>query len=434
MFTQLFVFLDLVDDYFWSYLGVPALVLLGLYFSIVSGWFQIVRLPQIVRSFIVAVSSGRTASRGVSPIYTFFASIGGCVGLGNIVGVCTAVQIGGPGAVFWMWVAGLLGMLVKYAEIYLGVKFRVKNNNNSYDGGPMIYLQRAFSSRFIPYLVCIYGVEIYMFKIISHDIVTMWNVNRYLVVFLLLALIVFAGKGGLRRVGRISSTLIPIFLVLFLGVSIWIFVQNIHLIPGLFATIFRSAFTGHAAIGGFAGGGLMLALSQGVRRACYTGDIGVGYASVIHSESSESNPQRQAALGVFGVFLDTFVVCTLSVMLILITGVWKDSINAGQVLAVALGKYLPFVQMMWPLFIFLLGYSSLISFFSVGRKAALFLFPRYGSMIYFIYAIAAFLFFAFVGTANHSLMIMSIAGMLLLFFNVIGIFKLRKEVKFSSKF
>jgi len=436
MFEQLFSFLDIVDDFFWGYLGVPALISLGLYFAFKSRWFQVRRLPHIIKSFIGSVGSSNTNVRGVSPLHTFFASIGGCVGLGNIVGVCTAIQIGGPGAVFWMWVAGLFGMLVKYAEIYLGVKYRVPNNKNSYDGGPMVYLQRVFTSKFIPYLfcilLCIYGVEIYMFNIITHDIVAMWNVNSYVVIGLLLFLILFAGKGGLRRVGRISSTLVPLFLILFACVSAWVFAKNIHLLPGIFATIFKSAFTGHAAIGGFAGSGFMLTLSQGVRRACYTGDLGIGYASVIHSESKECNPTKQASLGILGIFLDTFIVCTLSVLLILMTGVWKDSIHAGQVLSVALGQYFPFVQVLWPLFIFLLGYSSLISFFSVGRKAAIFISRNYGSKIYFAYAIAAFLFFSFIGDANYSLMIMSIVGMLLLCINVIGIFRLRRDISFRS--
>lgn len=437
MFDQVLQFLDLVDDFFWGYFGVPALVILGLYFTFKSYGFQMRFLPRIVRNFMNSEKSSLDvfARRGISPLHTFFASIGGCVGIGNVVGVCTAVQIGGPGAVFWMWVAGFFGMLVKYAEIYLGLKYRVKNNNSSYDGGPMIYLQRVFSGRTIPLLIsvllCIYGVEIYMFNIITHDIITMWSLNNYFVIFSLLAFILLAGVGGLRRVGQISSVLIPVFLTIFFCVSIWIFLQNIQLIPWVLVTIFKSAFTGHAAVGGFAGASFMIALSQGVKRACYSGDLGIGYASVIHSESSETSLHKQACLGILGVFLDTFIVCTLSVLLILITGVWKESIHSGKVLSVALGQYFPYINYIWPFFIFLLGYSSIISFFAVGRKAALFLSPRYGEKFYFVYAAVAFLFFAFFVDAGHSLMVMSITGMLLLFFNVIGMFILRNEIKFD---
>jgi len=438
MFEQLFSLLGIVDDYFWGYIGAPALIGLGLYFSFKSGWFQVLHLPRIVKNFARSLASKKDSSRGVSPLHAFFASIGGCIGVGNVVGVCTAVQIGGPGAVFWMWVAGLLGMLIKYAEIYLGILYRVKNEKNSYDGGPMIYLQLVFEGKWVAYLfsvlLCLYGVEIYTFRVITHNIATSWHINNYIVIVLLLAAVLFVGKGGLRRVGKVSSVLIPLFLILFSGIAFWIFIQNIYLIPTILATIFKSAFTGHAAIGGFVGSSFMLTLSQGVRRACYTGDIGVGYDSVIHSESKEVNPRKQAAFGIFGIFIDTFIVCTFSVLLVLVTGVWKDSIHEGKVLSVALGQYFPWIDLIWPLFIFLLGYSTVISVFSVGRKAALFVSQKYGATIYFYYAIVAFLIFSFVGEASHNLIIMSIVGMMLLFINIIGMFILRKDIRFSSDY
>lgn len=438
MLEQLLCFLDLVDDFFWSYAGVPALIGLGLYFSFKSNWFQIRRLPQIVRSSIGSIKSPlAVAIRGVPPLYAFFASVGGCIGIGNVVGVCTAIQIGGPGALFWVWVAGFFGMLVKYAEIYLGIKYRVTNSSNGYDGGPMFYLQHVFSGRFVPalfcILLCIYGSEIYIFNVVVHSITTTWNFNQSAVVFSLLALVLLSVRGGLRRVGKISSRILPLFLILFIGLSLWVFIQNLYVFPEVLAMVFKTAFTGHAAIGGFAGSSFMIALSQGVRRACYSGDLGIGYASVIHSESSEKNPQRQACFGVFEIFLDTFIVCSISVLLILITGVWKNTLHADMVVPAALGHYFPYINLVWPLFVFLLGYSTLISYFSVGRKAALFLSPEYGEFAYFIYGISAFLFFAFFMDASHALMVMSITGMLLLIFNVIGMFKLRNEITFDFK-
>jgi alanine or glycine:cation symporter, AGCS family len=434
-------YLDIIDDLFWGYLGVPALILMGIYLSIKSKFFQIRAFPKISKLFFKFITCCNLDDpecikpRGIPPIQAFFASIGGSIGIGNIVSVCTAVQIGGPGAVLWMWIAAALGMLVKYGEIFLGVKYRIKNDHNSYDGGPMIYLQRVFKGKFIPnllaVLLCIYGVEVYMFKIIGHSISTTWGLDYNAVILGLLAIILFAGKGGVRLVGKISSALIPIFLLLFFGLSSWVFILNFSKIPAVFAAIFKGAFSGHAALGGFAGSTLMMTVSQGVKRACYTGDIGIGYASVIHSETEEANPGKQAALGIFGIFLDTFVICTLSVLLIMITGVWSQGIHEDTVVAAALAKYFPHVEYIWPIFIFLLGYSSLIAFFAVGRKAANFLSPKYGKVVFFVYSVFAFLFFAFIGNEGQALALMSVIGMMLLAINLYGMFLMRNDIKFS---
>lgn len=434
-------YLDVIDDLFWGYLGVPALILMGLYLSIKSKFFQVRTFPKISKLFFSFIGGCEptncdgTQKRGIPPLQAFFASIGGCIGIGNIVSVCTAVQVGGPGAILWMWIAAAIGMLVKYSEIFLGVKYRVKNESDSYNGGPMIYLQRVFSGQFIPkllaFLLCIYGVEVYMFKIIGHSISTTWHLDYNSVIMVLLGFILLAGRGGVKLVGKISSFLIPIFLILFFGLSGWVFILNYSKIPAVLAAIFKGAFSGHAALGGFAGSTLMMTISQGVKKACYTGDIGIGYASVIHSETEEAIPSRQAALGIFGIFLDTFVICTLSVLLIMVTDVWTLGIHEDTVVAAALGKYFPHVEYIWPVFIFLLGYSSLIAFFAVGKKAAQFLSPKYGSKVFFIYSTIAFLFFAFLGNENQALALMSVTGMLLLTINLYGMFLMRNDIEFN---
>ena len=334
-----------------------------------------------------------------------------------------------------MWVSALFGMLVKYAEIYLGVKYRIKNKNNSYDGGPMIYLKKAFNNNWIPKFfalaLCIYGVEIYMFRIITHSISTSWHINPNLVIGFLLVSVLLAGSGGVRLVGQISSILIPVFVTAFFGVSSWVFIQNFHLLPSVISSIFTHAFSAHAAIGGFAGSTLLITISQGVKRACYTGDIGIGYASVIHSETEEASPSKQASLGIIGIFLDTFIICTITVLLILITGTWNQGIHEDLVVAVSIGQYIPKIHYIWPVFIFLLGYSSLIAFYAVGKKSAKFLSPKYGAAVFTIYAIIAFLFFSWFGSEFHALAVMSIVGMVLLVVNLAGMFMLRNDIKFD---
>jgi AGCS family alanine or glycine:cation symporter len=436
MFESFFRSLCAVDAFVWDFIGVPAILLLGLFLSFKAKWFQIVDFKKITKLFFSFLYADHSHDkRGLHPLKVFFASLGGCIGIGNIVVVCTAVQVGGPGAVFWMWIAALLGMIVKYSEVYLGIKYRIKNQDDSYDGGPMYFLQKATSSWWIPRIVCvllcIYGVDMYLFRIVTDTMAEMWGFDHFLIVFALLGLVIYTTRRGIEGVSTIASIIIPVFLIVFSGVSIIILIKNIAYLPGVIKLILRSAFTGHAALGAFTGSSLLLTMSQGMKRACYSGDIGIGYAAVINSETEEADPAKQAALSIFGVFIDTFVICTMSVLLILITGLWNQGIHEGKIIALAIEDHVSFITILWPLFIFLLGYSNIIAIFSVGEKAAQFLSPRYGKRWYLAYAIPVFLFFSFVGSKQQLLTIMSMTGILLLLINLWGILKLYKNISFS---
>lgn len=427
--------LDLVENLLWTYFGVPLVIFLGLYLSLKSNFFQIRHLPTVFKTFIgflkVRSSKGQV---GVHPLKAFFAAVGGCVGIGNVVGICTAVQLGGPGALFWIWVTALAGMILKYSEVYLGLRFRVPNDQGGYNGGPMYFLTRAFKQAWIPPLVCIllciYGVEVFQFSVVTNSITTNWGFNSYLVIAVLLALVIFAGSGGVKRVGAISSKSLPFFVILYVGMGSWVLLNNLSALPGVVQQIFVSAFTGHAALGGFAGAGLMATMSHGIRRGCYAGDIGVGYASVIHSETSAQIPEKQASLAIFDIFLDCFIVCTTSLFLILSTGLWQEPIEAGMLVQTALGQYFPYMHFFMPLFLFLLGYNTINAYFCVGLKCADHLSPRWGRKIYYVYAVAALLLFSFLGTSQAQAA-MAIAGVSLLLINGVGIFRLRHEISFN---
>lgn len=427
--------LDLLENLLWTFFGVPLVIFLGLYLSFKSNFFQIRQLPTVFKTFFgfLKVRSAKD-SIGVHPLKAFFAAVGGCVGIGNIVGICTAVQLGGPGALFWIWMTALAGMILKYSEVYLGLRYRVPNSKGGYNGGPMYFLTRAFKKAWIPQLVClllcIYGVEVYQFSVITTSITTNLGVNSYFVIAILLALVIFAGSGGVRRVGAISSKSLPVFVFIYVGMGLWVLLNNLSVLPHVFQTIFVSAFTGHAALGGFAGAGLMATISHGIRRGCYTGDIGVGYASVIHSETSVQVPEKQASLAVFDIFLDTFIVCTTSLFLILATGIWQEPMEAGMLVQMALGQYFPYMHYFMPLFLFMLGYNTINAYFCVGLKCAEHLSPRWGRSVYYGYAVAALLLFSFMGTAQAQT-VMAIAGVSLLLINGYGIFLLRHEISFN---
>lgn len=434
-FNHFVTYLYAFEEILWQYFAAPAIVLLGIYLTVRSKFFQIRYFPEIIKTFIGFLKEKECDQRGVHPLKAFFACIGGCVGVGNIVGICTAVQIGGPGALFWIWITSLFGMLVKYGEVYLGLQHRQPNQRGGYNGGPMYFLAKVFKSTLVPkvagILLCIYGVEVYQFSIISNSIVQNFSLNKHLVIAVILGLVIFAGSGGVRRVGSISSAVIPFFVLLYVGMGTWVLLNNITLIPNVISDVFVSAFTGSAAIGGFAGSSIMIMMSQGIRRACYTGDLGVGYASVIHSESHVKNPQKQAALVIFDVFLDTFVICTTSVMLILVTGVWHQGMDAGMMVQSALAQHFPYMEIFMPLFLFILGYSTINAYFCVGLKCAEFLAPSNGRLLYYAYAIVALLVFSFVDTTEAQ-SVMTVAGGLLLLLNCYAIFRLRHQISFNK--
>jgi AGCS family alanine or glycine:cation symporter len=426
--------LDTLENFLWIYMGVPVLMVLGLLLSFRSRFFQVRKFPVVCRTFVGFLFHADSSENGVHPLKAFFACIGGCVGIGNVVGICTAVQIGGPGALFWIWVTAIVGMILKYSEVYLGFRFRRKSASGSYLGGPMFFLQEITKSKWVPlvvsFLLCIYGVEVYQFSIVTSSISHNFNVSKLIIVPLLVSLVIFAGSGGVRRVGNISSAIIPFFIVMYTMMGGWVLFQNYEKLPAVLQSVFVSAFTGSGAVGGFVGSSLMLAISQGVRRGCYTGDVGVGYASVIHSESSSDSAEKQASLVIFDVFIDTFIICTTSVMLILVTGIWHSSMDAGLLVQYALGEYFPWMHFFMPLFLFLLGYSTINAYFCVGLKCAKFLSPRYGAWFFYLYSVPALVTFSFFDSVVAQ-SLMAISGGLLLIINSWGIWGLRDQISFS---
>jgi AGCS family alanine or glycine:cation symporter len=325
-------------------------------------------------------------------------------------------------------------MLIKYSEVFLGIKYRIVNATGSYDGGPMYFLPRAFKVKWIAVVICIllsiYGVEVFMFKTVVSSISKNFSIAPTAVMIVLLVAIFFVGFGGVKRVGQISSILVPVFVLAYLFFGIWIIADNLELLPGVIKSVFVSAFTGHAAVGAFIGSTVSQAISQGLASGCYTGDIGIGYASVIHAETREKNLVRQSSLAIAAIFLDTIIVCSLTLLVILITGVWQENIEASFMVQEALSRYFPHMNYFMSFLIFLLGYSTIIAYFVVGLKCCKFLSKRFGAWIFSIYALLAFVSTMFF-EIQQAFTIMLLAGGGLMVINLLGIFLLRKEVSFT---
>ena len=431
----LFEIIDFLSNFYWSYIGWGVICVAGVYFTIISRGLQfraIVNFKKNIEDILLEGSSKTNA--GIHPIKLYFASVGGMVGLGNIVGISTALMIGGPGSIFWTIVASICGMLIKYSEIYLGVKHRVSNKDGGFDGGPMYYLQDAFKNNYIAYfvafLICLYGVEVYQFTVLVDRIEYSFEFNRIAIILGLLALVLYSSIGGIKRLASICTVIMPAFMIIYIFVALYIIISNITLLPEFFATVFYSAFAGQAPIGGFVGSSMILATYHGMSKAVYSGDIGIGYDSIVQSETNIVNPKKQATLAIYALFTDTLI-CILTNTMLGVTGAWHNlnHLSETNVVSHTIANYFPHSNLFVTLLLFFAGFTTLIAYIATGIKCAKYLSPKYGKIIYLLYAIFAFIFFC-----NYSsvkiLTVMGLLSGILVLINVSGMIKLRKEIKF----
>jgi AGCS family alanine or glycine:cation symporter len=433
MIDHLLDFIEILDDKFWKNIGFPIIILTGIYLTIRTRAFQIRTLIRVKKLLTDLINDSKQSERGTNPIKLYFASIGGMVGVGNMVGVVSAVTIGGPGALVWMWVASFSGMLIKYSEIYLGVTYRVQNSTGGFDGGPMYYLKKAFPSG-IPsmiaaFLLCIYSVEIYQFTVISDSISSSLNLNKVYVVSGLLILIFAGALGGVTRLANICTAIMPVFIVTYLIISFIVIWEHFSAFSEMIPVVFQSAFSGHAAVGGFAGSSLVLAAQNGIARTVYSGDIGIGYDSIIQSETRVRHPEKQARIAIIALFTDTFI-CTLSCLVVLVTGSWTlVGYNESQMIYRAFGISIPYANYVVMVLIFIGAISTITGYMVVGQKCAKYISPRFGQAGFLVFALCSFVLFAF-DEQTRVLKIMSITGGMLMFCNLMGIVKLRRSLKF----
>lgn len=433
--NKIFALIALIDENLW-HIGFAFLCLSGLYLTIKSRFFQfrvLAKPKENISAFFKAENKG---SAGINPIKLYFTSVGGMVGLGNIAGISIAVMVGGPGSIFWMWTVVIFGTLIKYSEIYLGVKHRVKNNQGSFDGGPMYYIQDAFKINgklfaFISsFFLCIYGIEIFQFVTLVDKISITTEIERNYIIVILLIVIFYSVFGGLRRISNICSVIMPFFMIFYIFACLYIILLNYHLLPEMLVTIIKSAFTGHAAIGGFAGSTMLQAAYMGASKAVYSGDIGIGYDSVVQSETKIIDPAKQAKLSIFSLCTDTFI-CTMTTLTVTVTGAWYKMAGSqpSELISTILSKYFPYSDYIVALLYFFAGFTTIIGYFAVGSKAADFISKKYGKIIYYIYAFFAFIFFSNFSQENAAI-IMSITSLFLIVINITAILKMRNEIKF----
>lgn len=422
-----------LEQVLWTYIGFSTVVLAGLWLTYKTNFAQIRLFRKAIKHALFQIQQGSHEGHGVHPMKAFWATLGGAVGIGNVVGICSAVQIGGPGAVLWVWFVAFVGVLLKYTEVYLGMAFR-QRHDGGWDGGPMFYLAKAFGPKFVPSLAAallwVYGVEVYQFHVMVDSISLNWQIPRGFVVLTLLGLVFYTVRGGMSSLSQVASKVVPIMIGAYLTMTGYVIALHITQLPAVMASILKGAFTGHAAIGGFVGSSFMQTFSQGIARGCYASDIGIGYTSILHAESSETRPERQASLTFLGIFADILGMCTLSMILILVTGVWQQPLDQSMQVQQALSMYFPGMNWLMPVLIFFLGYSTVTAFFVFGLKCAHFLSPMYGQKLYYVYGFGALFIFSYCST-HHAMLLMSFSQLTLLLINITAFIRLHKHVKYQ---
>lgn len=439
--NELFSFLELLDTILWQYIALCIILSIGLYFTIKSKFYQLSILIRPKKYIGELLSCAEKGKQGIHPIKLYFSSVGGMVGLGNLVMVVSVITMGGPGGIVWMWLGSLLGMIVKYCEIYLGIKYRVKNSTGGYDGGPMYFLQVAFKNnrfkldKILPIIVCIllciYGAEVSQFLILTDTFSSsIFKIDRAVVILGLLTLVSISVIGGVKRLSNICSMLMPPFMLSYISLGLWIMIDHCENLPSIFGIIFNDAFSLKASASGIIGGQILTAAHYGMSRAVYSGDIGIGYDSIVQSETQTTYPERQARLAIFALFSDT-IICTMTVLIIFVTGTFEmQGIKTSEYIIHAISQYLPFSIYYIAFIFFIAAFTTVIGYLVVGLKAAHFLSEKIGRKLYLLYAIIAFIVFSYQDQSDVML-IMSVASGLLMPINLSAVFILRNEIEFK---
>jgi AGCS family alanine or glycine:cation symporter len=398
MFVENFTeFILSIDAFVYQPALMPAVLLIvGAWLTVRSGFVQIRRFPLAVKRALGGVFQRKTTEEGtITPFQALSTALAATVGNGNIGGVATAILVGGPGAIFWMWVCATVGMATKYSEAVLGVHYRVRRETGELASGPMYYISNG-----IPYKKFAKGLAI-MFAFFgaatallgtgnmaqSNTIartaveavratagieMPLWVPGAFITVAVGLVLL-----GGIKRIAKTAEALVPTMIVVYLVASISYLLINITDVPAVFATIFRHAFTPAAAAGGFIGASVSAAIAGGISRGVLSNEAGLGSAPIAHGIADVKHPCEQGTVGVFEVFVDTILVCSLTAFVIIQSGLWTQGMYqdaSGDLTAAAMSTSIPFASIVVALASFLFGFSTLIAWCYYGEKCLEFLF------------------------------------------------------------
>ncbi|MBN2246061.1 MAG: sodium:alanine symporter family protein [Candidatus Aminicenantes bacterium] len=339
-----------IDSILWGPWTMGFLALTALYFSVASGFFQIRRFPFICKNTIGKISEKQDVLQNnkITPFQAATTALASTVGMGNIAGVATALSVGGPGAIFWMWLLALLGMMTKTAEITLAVHYRETDKSGLIHGGPMYYITKGLGWTFLAKL---FSIGVLVNSILtatllqSHTVgrafLSSYGISPYLITLGMAVITGIVIIGGIKRIGVFCERLVPLMSLLYIAGGAFVFIINYHKIPEVFTTIFKFAFAPAPAVGGFAGAAVTAAIKNGMARGMLSNEAGLGTAPMIHAAADTPHPFRQGLWGAFEVFIDTMVICTITSFAIISTGVLSQGESGIELVISAFSSVLP---------------------------------------------------------------------------------------------
>jgi AGCS family alanine or glycine:cation symporter len=318
----------------------------------------------------------------ISPFNALMTALSSTVGTGNIAGVATAIGIGGPGALFWMWCTALVGMATKYAEAVLAVNYRETDAEGKKVGGPMYYIKNGLGRRWRPlaFLFALFGslagfglANTVQSNTVSQVLLNNFNIPTLVSGVLMSLMVALVLLGGIKRIAQVAGKLVPLMTIIYLLSTMVILLINMTEIPAAFLLIIDSAFNGTAATGGFAGATVMLALRMGVSRGIFSNESGLGSAPIAHAAAETNSPVRQGTIAMLGTFIDTLIICTMTGLVLIVSGAWDSDLEGAAMTLMVFDSELPFGGNILSLCIILFAFTTMLGWSYYGERCAQFL-------------------------------------------------------------
>ena len=373
--------LNAIDSFLW---GVPLITLLvgtGILLTVRLALIQVVHLPRALSLILRAKNKG---AGDISSFKALCVALAATIGTGNIVGVATAVKVGGPGAIFWMWMAAFFGMATKYAEGLLAVKYRTTDERGEIAGGPMYYIRRGMGEKYRPLagffaaatvLVAFFGIGTFpQVNAIVDSVELSFGVPRIVTDIALTVLIAAITIGGLRSIAEVAARIIPFMAVLYVVICAGIILMHIGEIPAAIALILDSAFTGTAAAGGFAGSTVMMAMQNGIARGVFSNESGLGSAPIAAAAAKTKEPAEQGLISMTGTFIDTIIICSMTGLVLVLTGAWHgDTAGAAMTGAAFSSLYGSIGGALLTVSLALFAFTTILGWNYYGERAVFYL-------------------------------------------------------------
>ncbi|KKA45710.1 sodium:alanine symporter family protein [Salinivibrio sp. KP-1] len=424
-----------IDDWIW---GPPLLLLLtgtGLFFTVRLGLLQLRRLPFALKQ-IFKPSNAKTQG-DVSGFAALCTALSATIGTGNIIGVATAISLGGPGALFWMWLAAFLGMATKYAECLLAVKYREVDHKGNMLGGPMMYLSKGAGKPILAKLFALFGLGVACFGIgtfpqvnaISSAATHLFNIPTAVVAALLTVLVASVTLGGVKSISAVAAKIVPVMAVLYVSACLWVLVANAEQLPQAVSLVFESAFNGMAATGGFAGAGMMLAIQSGIARGVFSNESGLGSAPIAAAAAKTDSCVEQGLVSMTGTFIDTLVICTMTGLTLILTQSWSGELAGAAMTshAFAVGMESSVGPVLVNIGLLFFAFTTILGWHYYGERCVAYLFGKKAIYIYKLFFIGLIASGAFI-QLNTIWILADIVNGLMAIPNLIGLLLLRKVV------